>query len=794
MSNLLLILSGNGNPPPVFGSPVTGNGQTPNFHPAPIPLLSPATKSLHQPMDFISHPLIRPDTIEKREYQLSIAMKALDASTMVILPTGLGKTAVALLTAASRLYNEGGKVLMLAPTKPLVEQHLRYFERYLLARQNGESIASPFVMFTGEAPPAERTAEWERATVILATPQVIKNDLIAGRYTLADVSLLVVDECHRAVGNYAYVFLAQRYLASANKPLLLAMTASPGGAQVKVQDVCANLGIAHVETRTENDPDVQPYVFERDLEYVSIDLPPDLKSATAIINGLIEDRLALLASLRFTVPKREKLSMKALNALNAQIQQRIASRDPTGYAAASVYAECMKLKHAVTLAESQGSEVLKGYLAKLMAEGTGSGGSKASQRLAADQSFRELFARSTEWTTELHPKAGIVLDLVKSQIAAFPDSRIIVFATYRDTVQLLFDHLTAHGIACERFVGQATKDSEKGLSQKKQIAALTRFREGEFKVLIATSVGEEGLDVPATDMVIFYEAVPSEIRSIQRKGRTGRSGAGRVVVLVTKGTSDEVFQHVSASKEKMMHKSMRTLGSATNPIQRPVVADQTAIEEFTPQGPKIVIDDRETSSKVVELLSETGAAIRLERLPHGDYAIGERILVERKTARDFVDTLINRDLLGQVKVMAEAVTRPVMIIEGGDLYTQRDIHPNAIKGVLAALTVDMGVSLLFTRDEEDTAQMLMVLAKREEGERGERKAHPHKTHRSVREDQEYIVSAFPEIGMRNARLLLAHFGSLQAIVNASLEELVAVKGIGEKTAARVFELSRARYG
>ena len=162
-------------------------------------------------------------------YQLSIAMRALDANTMVILPTGLGKTAVALLVAASRLYNEGGRVLMLAPTKPLVEQHLRFFERYLLAKSPMGSDVSPFVMFTGEAPPAERTEDWNRATVILATPQVVKNDLIAGRYTLKDVTLLIVDECHRAVGNYAYVFLAQRYLAAADKPRILAMTASPGG-------------------------------------------------------------------------------------------------------------------------------------------------------------------------------------------------------------------------------------------------------------------------------------------------------------------------------------------------------------------------------------------------------------------------------------------------------------------------------------------------------------------------------------------------------------------------------------
>ena len=744
-------------------------------------------------MSFISHPLIKPEGIESREYQLSIAMRALDANTMVILPTGLGKTAVALLVAASRLYNEGGRMLMLAPTKPLVEQHLRFFEHYLLVKRPEGSQVSPFVMFTGEAPPDERTNDWNRATVILATPQVVKNDLIAGRYTLEDVTLLIVDECHRAVGNYAYVFLAQKYLNTAHKPLILAMTASPGGVQEKVQEVCTNLGITQIENRTENDPDVRPYVFERDIEYTSIDLPGDLKAAISVINALIDERLALLSSLHFTVPKREKLTMKALNSINAQIQQRIANRDPVAYSAASVYAACMKLKHAITLAESQGSEVLKGYLAKLVAEGSGSGGSKASQSLCKNPSFQELFERTLEWTKELHPKPEITLELVRKQMEAHPDSRIIIFATYRDTVQLLVDYLMKNGIPCERFVGQATKDAEKGLSQKKQIAALTRFREGAFKVLIATSVGEEGLDVPSTDLVIFYEAVPSEIRSIQRKGRTGRSRAGRVVVLVTKGTSDEVFRHVSQSKETMMHKSMKAMGSMNIPLQKTIPEDQASIDEFVIQGPRIVIDDRETSSKVVEVLSGMGATIRLERLAHGDYAIGDRILIERKTSRDFIDTLINRDLLGQVKAMAEAVPRPVVIIEGGDLNTQRDIHPNAIKGVLAALTIDMGISLLFTRDEQDTAQMLYILAKRENAERGDRKLHPHKSHHSVREELEYIISAIPDIGTKNARLLLSHFGSVQAIANAQLVELLAIKGIGEKTAQKIYDLCRHPY-
>ena len=234
--------------------------------------------------------------------------------------------------------------------------------------------------------------------------------------------------------------------------------------------------------------------------------------------------------------------MKELNGINAQIQQRIQNRDPEDTSAASVYAECMKLKHAVTLAESQGSEVFKGYVAKLVAEGMNAGGSKASQRLIRIRSFAGSLTRRLAGPPSASQTHNCSRPYPGADSKTTPTAGSSFLPRTRDTVQILVDYLSKNGIACERFVGQATKDAEKGLSQKKQIAALTRFREGEFRVLVATSVGEEGLDVPSTDMVIFYEAVPSGIRSIQRKGRTGRSAAGRVVVLVTKGTSDEVFR------------------------------------------------------------------------------------------------------------------------------------------------------------------------------------------------------------------------------------------------------------
>jgi len=114
--------------------------------------------------------------------------------------------------------------------------------------------------------------------------------------------------------------------------------------------------------------------------------------------------------------------------------------------------------------------------------------------------------------------------------------------------------------------------------------------------------------------------------------------------------------------------------------------------------------------------------------------------------------------------------------------------------VLAAITVDLGVSILFTRDEEDTAQMIHVLARREESEGGDRKVPLRKDSRSVSHQQENIIASFPDIGLKNARLLLEHFGSVRGVIDADFSELVKVKGIGEGRARRIFDLAGKKYG
>ncbi len=501
--------------------------------------------------EFVSHPLIKPETVASRAYQLALAGKALEKSSLVVLPTGLGKTIIALLVMAGRL-KDGKKILMLSPTKPLVEQHAAFLRRALAI--GPERVA----VFTGSVPPESREMIWNNSSVIVSTPQVIENDVLMKRFDLKDVSLIVFDEAHRATGDYAYVYIAKKYREQSPDPLVLGITASPGSTPEKINEVRQNLFIEHVELKTENDPDVSPYIYEKDVEWARVDVPDKAAEIKILLDSLMDDRLNRLRGVGvFTgshVNKRELLM------LQAKLQASIAKGgSPESYRAVSLLAEIMKIEHAVDLIQTQGVVPLKKYFDRLREEAGSRGGSKATKRLMQDARLLGAI-RVAGMADEVNPKTEKVKEIVKEQLARNPSSRIIVFTNFRDTAEFVSRELAAvEGARPVRFVGQASKLNDKGLTQKKQVEILNAFRAGEFNVLIATSVAEEGLDIPSTDLVVFYEPVPSEIRSIQRRGRTGRNAVGRVVVLMSRGTRDEGTYRASQAKERKMYRTMNSM-------------------------------------------------------------------------------------------------------------------------------------------------------------------------------------------------------------------------------------------
>jgi len=741
---------------------------------------------------YLEHPLLKSQAVEKRLFQMDLAAKALQSSTLVVVPTGLGKTVIALMVLLPRL--ERGKVLFLAPTRPLVEQHAEFLKRVL----NDADLAA-FV--TGETPPDKRAEIWDRSRVVVSTPQVIENDLLSHRIDLKDVSLIIFDEAHRGVGNYAYVYIAERYAREAKDPLVLGITASPGSQSEKIEEICSNLGIERIQTKTEEDPDVQPFVHHREIEWVKVKVPDQLLAVKGAIEGVLRDRIDDLNHLGI-LPVRVGAGSSKRELLELQSLLRgMAARQPNSacFQGVSVMAEVLKLNHAVELAETQGKDALCRYFDRLRGEALSRSGSKASRRIMEDPRFRQAMTALLESEVE-HPKLAAARELLREQLAAKPDSRIMVFTNYRDTASAVLEYLKEDPeIRAVRFVGQSSRQDDLGLSQKKQGQILDKFRSGEYNVLIATSVGEEGIDIPATDMVLFYEPVPSEIRSIQRKGRTGRARAGRVVVLMARGTRDEAYYWISDRKEKTMQKQIRGLSSTASAgldelssRQTQIAEDQLCSDKETGQAARILVDSRER--EMGKLLESLGLDITLKNLEVGDYVLSERLAVERKTAEDFAASIIDpeRNLFRQVRDLSRTYEKPVMILEGRNLYG-RQISPASIQGALASIAIDYRIPIIPTESLNETAQVLAVLAAREHKEGREPKLHGHKTARTLKEQQEYLISAIPSVGPAVARNLLKHFGSVQKVLSASQEELEEVEMVGKKIAERIRELAGSEY-
>ncbi|ELY50083.1 DEAD/DEAH box helicase [Natronorubrum bangense] len=798
----------------------------------------------------IEHPLLEPNFLERRLYQLKLAGTAANDHTLVCLPTGLGKTTVSLLVTARRLDEVGGTSLMLAPTKPLVQQHADFYREAL------QIPDEEIVVFTGDVSPDDRAELWTDATVVMATPQVIENDLVGSRISLADVSHITFDECHRATGDYAYNYIAERYHGDATQPLVTGMSASPGGDEEAILEVCENLGIQDVEVMTEDDADVSKFTHNTDVEWERIDLPDEVLEIRDTLNDVIKNRLEKLKELGVASSTQPDQSQKDLNRMRAELQGLINNDQSKGFKGMSIHAEVMKLRQAVTLVETQSVEAVCRYFDRQRNQARSSGASKASQRMVSDPRVREAM-RKAESFDQLHPKYRKTRMLLAETLGLEGGERVIIFTESRDTAEALTEFLS-ESFDAKRFVGQGDREGSDGMTQKQQQAVLDDFRAGEFEVLVSTSVAEEGLDVPEVDLVLFYEPVPTAIRSIQRKGRTGRQSEGRVVVLMAEDTRDEAYFWISQRREKEMESELRDLKGVADDLEKELDDSQQALTDFDGESEvkvagnggnpdavgdcssgtegvgaqpgltdfagktpsendgdddgtsvethephaegdliEIVADQREMDATIArELSKREQIEIRLETLDVGDYVLSDRVVVERKSVADFVDSLVDgdRSVFEQVGAMARHYSRPIVVVEGDGLYEQRDIHPNAIRGALSSLAVDFGASVLRTEGEDETKELLAVIAGREqETANREVSVHGEKQSKTIGEQQEYVVSSIAEIGPVTARSLLEEFGTVEAVMIASEDELQAADGVGKVTAERMREVIGSDY-
>jgi ERCC4-related helicase len=724
---------------------------------------------------------------QPRLYQQTILGTAVNKNTLVVLPTGLGKTAIAFMLTAQRLRNyPNSKILMLAPTKPLCEQHLNSFKDHL-------NISSERInLFTGEIKPEKRTELWKESTIIISTPQGLENDIINNRINLKEVSLLIFDEAHHAVGDYSYVWVAERYHQESLKSLILGLTASPGSDLEKVTEVCKNLFIEKVEVRTETDSDVKQYVKKINKNWVEVELSEELKKIQNLLIMAKKAKLLELINLKKT--NKSDYNKTELLMLQKELQKEIfqGQKSFETLKSLSLIAEAIKIDHALELLESQGVKTLSDYFNKVKSEAQ-SGKSKAVKNLLLDVQFKSAIHLTENLIEDgkVHPKIPKLIEMVEEVLTKNNQGKIIVFTQFRDTAEEIISNLNKNNILNNIFIGQAKKNGV-SFSQKKQKEVLDEFREGNFNVLVATSVAEEGLDIPKVDKVIFYEPIPSAIRSIQRRGRTGRLDEGEMTVLVTKNTRDQAYRWSAHHKEKRMHRNLEKIRSSFSHLK--TEKEQVTLEKFVQdEAVTILADHREKSNKIVKELINLGVNVKTTQLEVGDYLISGTVGVELKKIDDFVNSIIDGRLLSQAQAMKQNFQKSVLILEGDqDLFSVRNINANAIRGMLSSLALDFNIAIIPTKNPLESAKLLAIMAKREQNKNRTFSLHEKKP-LTLKEQQEFVISSLPDVGLSKAKVLLEHFKTIKKIVNSNQDEITAIKGLGKKTAQKIIEVFDYEY-
>ena len=502
-----------------------------------------------------------------RDYQFSIVARGLFHNMLVALPTGLGKTFIAATIMLNWFrWTTDAQIVFVAPTKPLVSQQVKAcFEIAGIPK-------SATTMLTGGISPGLRAEEWQSKRVFFMTPQTIVNDLKTGICDPKRLVLIVVDEAHRATGGYAYVEVV-KFLKRFNQSFrVLALTATPGSSIESVQEVIDGLGISRVEIRTEESIDIRQYVHSRKIETVLFENSEEMVMVMDLFSRALQPVLDKLNGMN-AYWARDPMTLTPYGCNQAR-QKWMAS--DAGRKANMGLKSMINTIFSLLASLSHGIELLKfhgigPFYRKVLAfrneiHTNGKKGGKYSNQINESEPFQTMMSRVQIWINNPdfvgHPKLEYLQSVIMNHFLDAGDgrgasdpsgTRVMVFSHYRDSAEEIARVLKRNEpmIRPHVFVGQATSKGSDGMDQKTQLATIKQFQKGIYNTLVATSIGEEGLDIGEVDLIICYDASASPIRMLQRMGRTGRKRAGNIVVTLMKGKEENNFIKAKDNYEKM---------------------------------------------------------------------------------------------------------------------------------------------------------------------------------------------------------------------------------------------------
>ncbi|CAG9808563.1 unnamed protein product [Chironomus riparius] len=501
---------------------------------------------------------------EKRDYQLNISKSALFNNTLVLLPTGLGKTFIASVVIYNFLrWFPQSKIVFMAPTRPLVHQQMSacYDVVGIPKTETAE--------MTGLTKSKKKRKEnWDTKRVFFATPQVIQSDLKEGLFPSTSIRLLVFDEAHKAKGDYAYCKVIEAIYRVNNKFRVLALTATAGKTADVIQ-IIQNLLISKIEHRSEGSIDVHRYTHKKLIDIVPVKLSADIQEIYDTFLKVVDPIILELRKLGLIQTNQISKGYLIMQRKNLGENRTILNNQKSiafgNFSAAIGFYHALEIlqRHSVhlflkTLRDDDDKKNFKFFIARDF---------KMTNYV---KELEEKYDPVSPFKINIHPMPnGRVpdypdnvdfghpkFDILKTKLKEYFDNngtKAIIFCEYRDTTHLIYVLLLQlrPQVMPSALIGQGGS-----LRQKDQMQIMKNFREGKTNTLVCTCVAEEGLDIGDVDLVICFDInSKSAVRFVQRIGRTARKRQGNVIVLATEGKELAISRDLLHSKDQM-NKSM----------------------------------------------------------------------------------------------------------------------------------------------------------------------------------------------------------------------------------------------
>jgi len=529
---------------------------------------------------YLKHPLLKPQKIEFRDYLMKGSEIGLSARSLIILPTGLGKTYLALVNCCYWLSrNPMARILFLAPTVVLTDQHYRLAQQVFI-----DQVAIGKI--TGSLPAKKRPPVWQESQIIFATPQTIESELVKKTINLSEICCLVIDEAHLIVKKYSYVNLHK--LAEHFGINNLNLTPVPTGKDFsEVEDYRKSLGVParNVFARSYKSADIAPWVFTRHLRKVVVEnyqpeLVAEINKSLLIYFQKILDKIVSFSGYQEVAEKFPQAFTWSDHKLSGVISGRLLAirdsldklidqfpEDKQYKALMFFWSQLVKASIAYDRLNTKGVPELNRYLNRqynLIQTGESTISNSA---FMADPIIKDILALSASVVVINDLSQGQILNDPKVQaifklVKKHQDQKIIIFTSLRDSLrkikQALELNMELGDLNVQVLTGFQENIDDPGMTRKEQTEVCRNFQQQKKGVMLATSVAEAGLNL-SVDVAIFYEPILAVRSFINRLGRVARDREGLVYMLVFKGTDEEKKYHIIQAKEKNMKKIIEHL-------------------------------------------------------------------------------------------------------------------------------------------------------------------------------------------------------------------------------------------